>query len=136
LVAEDEVMATRAARLQEVPGIGAVVASTLLAEMPELGTLRDEGAAALAGLAPFNRDSGPYAGTRRIAGGRASVRSALYMAALVATRHDPILKAFYQRLVATGKKKMVALVAVMRKLVVLLNRLLRNPDFKLQGTPV
>jgi transposase len=135
LVTEDDTMAARAARLQEVPGVGAVTATTLLAEMPELGSLRDEGAAALAGLAPFNRDSGPYAGTRHIAGGRASVRCALHMAALAATRHDPILKAFYQRLLAAGKKKMVALVAVMRKLIVLLNRMLRDPNFRLQAIP-
>jgi transposase len=131
VIAEDETLAAKAARLQEVPGVGAVTATTLLAEMPELGTLRDEGAAALAGLAPFNRDSGPYAGSRRIAGGRATVRCALHMAALAATRHDPILKAFYQRLLAAGKKKMVALVAVMRKLIILLNRLLKYPAFTL-----
>ncbi len=134
-IAEDEAMAAKAAKLQEVPGVGAVTAAVLLAEMPELGTLRDEGAAALAGVAPFNCDSGPYAGTRRISGGRAPVRCALHMAALSATRHDPILKRFYQRLLAAGKKKMVALVAVMRKLIVLLNRILKNPDFKLQAIP-
>lgn len=135
LIAEDEIMAAPAARLQEVPGVGAVTAAILLAEMPELGTLRDEGAAALAGLAPYNRDSGPYAGTRRISGGRATVRCTLHMATLVATRHDPILRAFYQPLVAAGKKKMVAMVAAMRKLIVLLNRMLRDPNFKLQTIP-
>jgi transposase len=133
LINQHEAMAAKAARLQEVPGVGAVTATVLLAEMPELGSLRDEGAAALAGLAPFNCDSGPYAGTRRIAGGRAPVRCALHMAALSATRYDPILKGFYQRLLAAGKKKMVAMVAVMRKLIVLLNRMLKYPDFKLQS---
>jgi transposase len=132
LIAQDQPMAARAARLQQVPGVGAVTAATLLAEMPELGSLRDEGAAALAGLAPYNRDSGPWAGSRRIAGGRAPVRCALYMAALSAARHDPILKAFRQRLLDAGKKKMVALTAVMRKLIVLLNRLLKNPNFQLR----
>jgi transposase len=133
LICADAVLAARAARLQQVPGVGAITASTLLAEMPELGTLRDASAAALAGLAPYNRDSGPFAGTRRIAGGRAPVRCALHMAALSAARHDPILKAFHQRLLAAGKKKMVALTAVMRKLIILLNRLLKNPHFQLQS---
>lgn len=99
--------------------------------MPELGTLSDASAAALAGVAPFNCDSGPFVGTRRIGGGRAPVRCALYMASLSACRHDPILKAFHQRLIAAGKKPKVALAAVMRKLVVLLNRMLKNPDFRL-----
>src|SRR5439155_13198962 len=80
-IAEDPAMSVRAARLQEVPGVGVTTAATLVAEMPELGTLSDQAAAALAGLAPFNCDSGPFAGTRRIRGGRAPVRCALYMAA-------------------------------------------------------
>ncbi len=131
-IAEDETMKARAVRLQEVPGVGATTAATLLAEMPELGTLSDAGAAALAGVAPYNCDSGPLAGTRRIRGGRAPVRCALCLAAMSAVQHDPILKTFYRRLVAAGKKPMVALTAAMRKLVVLLNRLLKNPKFKLQ----
>ncbi|MEI6351848.1 MAG: IS110 family transposase [Verrucomicrobiota bacterium] len=134
LIANDPIMAPRAARLQEVPGVGAITAATLIAEMPELGSLRDEGVAALAGVAPYNRDSGPFAGSRRIGGGRASVRCALYMAVLSASRHDPILKTFHQRLIANGKKPLVALTAVMRKLVVLLNRMLKNPTLKLQHT--
>lgn len=134
LIARDEEMAARARRLQEVPGVAIVTASTLLAEMPELGALSDESAAALAGVAPYNRDSGPFAGTRRIAGGRAPVRCALYMASLSAVRHDPILRAFHARLIAGGKKPKVALTAAMRKLVVLLNRMLRNPDFQLRAT--
>ena len=117
--------------------------------MPELGTLSDGQAAALAGLAPYNRDSGSHQGLRFIRGGRASVRCALSMAgmsgspillpplvpyaAASAIRHDPILRAFYQRLRAAGKVKMVALTAVMRKLIVLLNRLLRHPGFQLRG---
>lgn len=133
LIAKDEAIASRAARLQEVAGVGPVTAATLIAEMPELGHLCDESAAALAGVAPYNRDSGPYGGCRRIAGGRASVRSALYMAALSACRYDPILKTFHQRLISNGKKPRVALTAVMRKLIVLLNRLLKNPDFRLQA---
>jgi transposase len=134
LVAEDPHWAARAARLQEARGVGLLTAITLLAQMPELGHLRDEAASALAGLAPFSRDSGMHAGCRHIAGGRVQVRNVLYMAALSAIRHDPVLKAFYQRLVASGKKKLVALVAVMRKLLVLLNRMLRNPTFKLQSS--
>lgn len=136
LLAADQEMSARLARLQQVPGVGVVTATTLLAEMPELGTLSDEGSAALAGVAPYERQSGPWNGTRRISGGRVSVRCALYMAALSAARYDPILKAFYQRLLRAGKKKMVALTAVMRKLIVLLNRLLKNPNFKLQAPPL
>jgi transposase len=135
LVATEETLCARATRLQEVPGVGALTAATLLAEMPELGSLRDESAAALAGLAPYIRQSGPWAGTRHIAGGRKVVRNALYMAALSAARFDPILKQFYRRLLKTGKKKKVALTAVMRKLIVLLNRLLKNPNFQLCPKP-
>ena len=134
-LAANEALQARAARVQEVPGVGLITAATLLADMPELGSLSDNAAAALAGVAPYNRDSGPFAGTRRIGGGRASVRCALYMAALSAVRHDPIFKDFHQRLLAKGKKKLVALTAVMRKLILLLNRLLKNPDFKLQSSP-
>ena len=131
-IAAEQEMAARVARLQQLPGVGAVVAAVLQAEMPELGTLSDGEAAALAGLAPYNCDSGPHKGTRRIRGGRAPVRCALYMAALSAVRHDPILRRFYQRLRGAGKKALVALTAVMRKLVVLLNRMLKNPQFKLR----
>lgn len=132
LIAQEDSMRTRAARLQQVKGVGAITAATLLAEMPELGHVRDESAAALAGVAPYNYDSGPLRGIRRIRGGRASVRRALYMAAISAVRFDPILQRFYQRLLQAGKKPLVALTAVMRKLIVLLNRLLKNPNFVLQ----
>jgi transposase len=125
----------RAARVQQVPGIGPVVAATLQAQMPELGHLSAGEAAALAGLAPYNCDSGPQRGQRHIRGGRAAVRCALYMAALSAVRFDPILRAFYQRLVAAGKPCKVALCAVMRKLVVLLNAMLQKPGFQLQTPP-
>ncbi len=108
-----------------------MTATTLLAELPELGTLSRNESAALAGLAPYNCDSGEHRGRRTIRGGRVKVRRVLYMAALVAARHNPILKAFYDRLVAAGKPKKVALVALMRKLIVLLNHLLKNPQFKL-----
>ncbi len=103
----------------------------MLAELPELGRISDEAAAALVGVAPYNRDSGNQKGVRSIAGGRKTVRCALYMATLSAVRHDAILKTFYTRLRAAGKKPKVALVAAMRKLVVLMNRLSKNPDFQL-----
>ena len=112
--------------LQSVPGIGKVVSSTLLACLPELGRLSGKEIAALAGLAPFNRDSGLLKGTRTTWGGRASVRSVLYMAALVAIRHNPALQAFYQRLTKAGKPKKVALVALMRKLLTILNALIKT----------
>jgi len=128
-------MTLRATRMQQVPGIGPVIAAVIQAQMPELGTLSDGEAAALAGLAPYNRDSGPWKGTRHIRGGRASVRCALYMAALTAVRHDHILRDFYAKLCAAGKKPLVALTAAMRKLIVLLNRMLQKPQFKLAVRP-
>jgi transposase len=112
--------------LRSVPGIGPTVARTLLAELPELGTLDRRAIAALVGVAPMNRDSGQYHGHRTIAGGRASVRAALYMAALVATRHNRPLQHFYQRLRAAGKPAKVALVAVMRKLLAIVNAMLKH----------
>jgi transposase len=112
--------------LQSVPGIGPTVARTLLAELPELGTLNRRAIAALAGVAPFNRDSGHWRGRRAIWGGRASVRAGLYMAALVATRYNPVLAPFYQRLRAAGKPAKVALVAVMRRLLTILNAMIQH----------
>jgi transposase len=131
LIAGDENLQRKADRLEAITGVGAVTAATVLAELPELGTLSNAAASALAGVAPYNRDSGQQAGTRHIAGGRKTVRCALYMATLSAVRYDPILKAFYTRLRTAGKKPKVALVACMRKLVVLMNRLLKNPNFQL-----
>jgi transposase len=112
--------------LQSVPGVGQTVAFTLLAELPELGQLTRQQIAALAGLAPFNADSGQKRGQRVIYGGRAGVRAALYMAALVAARHNPVIRAFYERLCAAGKVKKVALVACMRKLLTILNAMLKS----------
>jgi transposase len=112
--------------LQSVPGVGKIVARTLLAEMPELGSLDRREAAALAGLAPWTRQSGQWRGKSFISGGRFSVRSVLFMAATVAARHNPILKPFYERLVAAGKPKMVALIAVARRLITILNAILRD----------
>jgi len=112
--------------LQSVPGIGPTVARTLLAELPELGHLDRRAIAALVGVAPMNRESGRWRGRRFIRGGRASLRAALYMAALVAARHNPVLRAFYQRLRQAGKPSKVALVAVMRKLVTMLNAMMKH----------
>jgi transposase len=134
-LAADEAMKARAERVQQVPGIGPVVAAVLQAHLPELGSLKEGEAAALAGLAPYDRDSGPRKGPRRICGGRAPVRCALYMAALSAVRHDAILRDFYARLCAAGKKPLVALTAAMRKLVELLNHMLSKPTFKLAVRP-
>lgn len=112
--------------LQSTPGVGFVVSSTLLADLPELGRLNRKEIAALVGVAPLNRDSGTRRGRRTIWGGRAQVRAALYMATLVATQHNPVVRAFYQRLVAAGKPKKVALTACMRKLLTILNAMLRD----------
>jgi transposase len=112
--------------LQSAPGIGPVMSRTVLAELPELGTLNRKQIAALVGVAPFNRDSGRWRGQRTIWGGRASVRRALYMAALVATRWNPPIRAFYQRLRAAGKAPKVALVAAMRKLLTILNAMVHH----------
>jgi transposase len=126
LVAATPALRAKVARLVQVQGVGTLTASALLAALPELGTLSKNGVTALAGLAPFNRDSGAYRGTRSIRGGRSAVRLALYMAALSAARYNPILKAVYQRLRAAGKAHKVALTAVMRKLLIHLNSLLKH----------
>jgi transposase len=130
-LAAEEALAAQAVRLAEVPGVGALTAATALALCPELGTLSRGQAAALLGVAPFNHDSGQLKGQRHIAGGRFRLRCALYMAALSAARANPILRAFYQRLRAAGKPAKLALTAVMRKLFILLNHLLKNPSFQL-----
>jgi transposase len=112
--------------LRSVPGVGPVLCRTLLAELPELGSLPPRELSALVGVAPLNRDSGTLRGRRAVWGGRARVREALYMGALVATRYNPHIKEFYERLLAAGKPKKVALVACMRKLLVILNALIRD----------
>jgi transposase len=131
LIQQDQTLQAKAQRLDAIPGVGPTTAAVVLAEMPELGQLSAGAAAALAGVAPYNEDSGNQTGPRHIAGGRKAVRSALYMAALSAVRHDRILKAFYLRLRSAGKKPKVALTACMRKLIVLMNRLLKNPNLQL-----
>jgi transposase len=112
--------------LKSVKGVGDIVARTLIADLPELGTMGRKQIAALVGIAPLNRDSGTIRGRRTIWGGRAKVRAALYMAALVASQRNPRLAAFYQRLIAAGKPKKLALTALMRKLLTILNAILRD----------
>ena len=112
--------------LQSVPGVGPVLSLTLLADLPELGRLSRRQIAKLVGIAPLSRDSGTMRGRRFVQGGRASVRAVLYMGALVATKRNVIIRAFYQRLLATGKPKKLALVACMRKLLTILNTIIRT----------
>lgn len=125
-IAANSEWAETAKRLQSVPGVGTITASTLVADLPELGQLNRQKIAALVGVAPFNNDSGKRRGKRRIFGGRTSVRSVLYMAALSATKHNPVIKAFYERLLENGKVKKVALTACMRKLLVILNSMVKS----------
>lgn len=123
--------------IDSVPGMGEVSSQVLLAEMPELGRLNRQQVASLAGLAPFNHDSGKLRGVRSIWGGRAEVRSCLYMATLSAIRFNPVIQRFYDRLLAAGKKKMVAFVAAMRKLLTIINTMIRNQEFwKCENSPV
>lgn len=112
--------------LRSAPGVGPNTAAVLIAELPELGQLTRRQIASLVGLAPFNCDSGTLSGARHIWGGRVGVRGAIYMATLVATRHNPAIRAFYQRLVALGKRKKVALVAAMRKFLTILNAMVKH----------
>jgi transposase len=123
------VWATQDALLQSVPGVGKVIARTLLGALPELGRLTRQEIGKLVGVVPMNRDSGQHRGKRQIAGGRPHIRRKLYMGALVAMTHNPRLRAFYERLVANGKQKKVALVACMHKLLTILNQMMRT------GTP-
>lgn len=123
--AEDEWREKRAI-MQSMPGIGPAVVNTLLGDLPELGALTQKQAAALTGVAPYNRDSGKLRGKRRIRGGRHSVRTILFMAALTSIQHNPVIRRFYQHLVAQGKHKKVALTACMRKMITILNAMVRD----------
>jgi transposase len=125
LIAQDQTLSEKAQKLTAISGVGVRTAALLLAQMPELGQLNRRQAAALAGLAPFNHDSGSLRGKRAIFGGRRALRSGLYMAALSAARFNPILSRFYQRLRAKGKPHQLALTAVMRKLLLALNHTLK-----------
>ena len=112
--------------LKTAPGVGDTLIYTLLADLPELGTLNNKEVAALVGVAPINRDSGTLRGKRRIRGGRACVRTVLYMATLSATQCNPVIKPFYRKLVAQGKHKKVAITACMRKFITMLNAMVRD----------
>ena len=125
-VKESSVWREKDRLLQSVPGVGPVLSATLLADLPELGALDRKQVAALAGLAPFNRDSGKLRGKRTIWGGRAKVRAVLYMATLAATRYNHVIKSFYLRLCAAGKHRKVALTACMRKLLTILNAIIKH----------
>ena len=126
LVREDEILKAKSDILRSIPGIGETTAIMLLTEMPELGEIDHKAAASLAGLAPVARDSGTYRGKRHIQGGRAHLRQALYMPALVSIKHNPDFRAKYDVLVAAGKAPKLAITVVMRKLIILANSLLRD----------
>ena len=126
LVKSDDEWKGKSEILQSAVGVGEVTATTLIAELPELGKLNREKISALVGIAPFNRDSGQFRGRRMIHGGRSSVRSVLYMAVLSARQHNPVIRAFAERLTAKGKLPKVVLVACMRKLLVMLNTMIKT----------
>lgn len=130
---QDPDLRDKAQRLQTMKGVGRILAATLLAYVPELGTIDGGKISALVGVAPYAKDSGTCPGARHIRAGRYQVRHVLYMAAIAAARYNPVLRAFYQRLNARGKPAKVCLVAVMRKMLCVLNRLLQKPDFVLVG---
>lgn len=125
-VEEQAEWADKQALLKSVPGVGDTLIYTLLADLPELGALNNREISALVGVAPINRDSGKQRGKRRVQGGRACVRTVLYMATLSATQCNPVIKAFYKKLVAQGKHKKVALTACMRKFIIILNTMIKN----------
>lgn len=130
-IAQVPVLKSKRARMMQVEGIGEITAASVLAFMPELGSLSRPQAAALLGVAPFVCESGMERGKRHVWGGRANVRTCFYMAAMTAMRDNRVLRQFYQRLRAAGKPGKVAIVAVMRKLICLLNHMLKNPNFSL-----
>ncbi len=131
LIDQDPDLKKKSARLQQITGVGPVLSATVLAYVPELGQLESPQLSALLGVAPYSHDSGGQSGPRHVRGGRAQVRHVLYMAAVSAARFNPILTTFYQRLRAKGKPAKVCLVAVMRKMVCLMNKMLQDPDFVL-----
>lgn len=126
LIQQSDEWREKAAILSSVPGVGPVTVSTLVAKLPELGARNRQQIAALVGVAPVNKDSGKKRRKRRVFGGRASVRRVLYMATLAATKFNPVIRSFYERLLANGKEKKVALTACMRKLLVILNSMVRQ----------
>lgn len=136
LIGSSPGLSARAGLIASVPGAGPQLTAVLLAYLPELGTVGNRQVCALVGVAPLNRDSGKFSGKRFVWGGRGKVRAALYMAALTAMRHNPRIRAFYERLLAAGKPKKVALTACMRKMLVILNSMLRNGEFWREEEPV
>ncbi len=126
LIKESPIWREKDNLLQSVPGVGPVLSTTLMAELPELGSLNRKQIAALVGVAPLNRDSGKFRGKRSVWGGRAKVRVALYMATLVATRHNTVIRCFYERLIAAGKAKKAAITACMRKLLTIINAMMKH----------
>ena len=126
MINSDETLSKKDQIIQSMPAAGKVLASTLLAELPELGSLPETKIAALVGIAPYNCDSGQMRGKRKIYGGRAKVREVLYMVALVATRCNPIIRKYYLKLCSIGKPKKVAIVAAMRKILLILNSMIKN----------
>lgn len=130
LIESDQELVDKKRKIESVKGLGISASTVFLSEMPELGKITDNQASALVGVAPYNKDTGKQTGKRHVRGGRSLVRRSLYMPALSATNHNPILKKFYDRLIATGKPHHVAITAVIRKLVRLVNRLLSDPNFE------
>lgn len=126
LIQESPIWREKDNLLQSVPGVGPILSMTLLAELPELGILDRKQIAALAGVAPLNRDSGKFRGKRTVWGGRAKVRAVLYMATLVATRHNAVIQCFYERLIGAGKAKKTAITACMRKLLTIMNAMMKH----------
>lgn len=126
MIEQDELLKEKVERLDEINGVGLITAMNVLIHLPELGQLSHKEISALAGLAPYNKDSGQYKGQRKIQGGRASVRAALYMAVLSAKKYNHKIKTFYDRLIAKGKIKKVAIIACMRKLLIIMNAMLRD----------
>jgi len=127
-IRSDELLSEKAAYLETVPGIGPTTAHVLVTELPELGQYNRRQIAALMGVAPINRDSGTFRGKRMTGGGRRQVRTRMYMPTLVAIQHNPVIRTFYQRLVSEGKPKMTAVVASMRKLIIIMNTMLKNNE--------
>ncbi len=135
IIAQHESLQRLVSLLKTVKGIGEIIAITLVARLPELGKLSHGAISAIVGVAPYNKDSGRYKGKRKTSGGRADVRRALYMAVIVATQHNPIMQAYYNRLLAKGKLKKIALVACIRKLIITLNAMVRdNVDWQPKPT--
>lgn len=127
-IRQSEIWRHKSDLMTSAPGVGRVTATALVAQLPELGTLNRRAISSLVGVSPYSCDSGSLRGRRHIWGGRRNVRNALYMATLVATRHNPVIRAFYKRLLAAGKPKKVALVACMHKLLIILNSMIKHDE--------